>query len=332
MNMEEREYDKVLLDEATTIFKKVKSEISKVIVGQDEIIDGLFISILSEGHALLEGFPGLGKTMLVRSIADAFDLQFSRIQCTPDLLPADIIGTYILDVDPVTGKKTFRFEPGPIFANVILADEINRATPKTQSALLECMQERQATIGTQTVPMDRPFFVLATQNPLEMEGTYPLPEAQMDRFLMKLNVEYPKPEEELKIIDRFTTINETRISKSMSKDVLLRLQKMVRLVPVARETKEMVVDIVNATRPDSKNAKTVTKKFVEYGASPRASIGLILAAKARALLYGAKFVRKEDIIAVAKPVLRHRIILNFQGEAEGIKVDGIIDDIIKGVS
>ncbi len=330
--MEEREYDKVLLDEATTIFKKVKSEISKVIVGQDEIIDGLFISILSEGHALLEGFPGLGKTMLVRSIADAFDLQFSRIQCTPDLLPADIIGTYILDVDPVTGKKTFRFEPGPIFANVILADEINRATPKTQSALLECMQERQATIGTQTVPMDRPFFVLATQNPLEMEGTYPLPEAQMDRFLMKLNVEYPKPEEELKIIDRFTTINETRISKSMSKDVLLRLQKMVRLVPVARETKEMVVDIVNATRPDSKNAKTVTKKFVEYGASPRASIGLILAAKARALLYGAKFVRKEDIIAVAKPVLRHRIILNFQGEAEGIKVDGIIDDIIKGVS
>jgi MoxR-like ATPase len=284
------------------------------------VIEQILIALLSNGHALIESYPGLGKTLTVSTLAKVTDLKFSRIQCTPDLMPSDITGTYI--VEEHDGKKAFRFEKGPIFANIVLADEINRASPKTQSAMLECMQERQVTVGNETHLLDKPFFVLATQNPIEMEGTYPLPEAQLDRFLMKILVDYPAPSDEKAIIDRYTGNILPAVKPVIKKETLIALQQLTREVPISEEIKQYVINIVTATR----NAK---QHHIEYGASPRASIGLILAAKARALIHSRNYVSKEDIEAMAYPVLRHRIILTFESERRGITKDQVIAEILK---
>ena len=301
-------------------FNNVTKEISKVIVGQEEVIEQILVAILCDSNALLESYPGLGKTTLIKTISDVLDLKFSRIQNTPDLMPSDIIGTYVIEEEK--GKKVFKFRQGPIFANIVLADEINRATPKTQSALLEAMQEKQVTVGNHTFELDKPFFVLATQNPIDQEGTYPLPEAQTDRFLLKILIGYPNFDDEMKIIQRFTKIAEkTNINTLLSKDSLKLLQNLARQVPIADDIKKKALEIVTKTRnlPD----------LIEYGASPRASIGLILAAKARALIKGRKFVSAKDIEEMAFPILRHRIVLNFKAEREGKTSDDVIREIMK---
>jgi len=306
---------------AGRIFKTFFEEIGNVIVGQNRVIEQIVIAILCEGHALVESNPGLGKTLMISTVSKAMNLKFSRIQCTPDLMPSDITGTNV--IEEKDNRKEFRFAPGPIFANVVLSDEINRASPKTQSAMLEAMQEQQVTVGNDTFLLDRPFFVLATQNPIEMEGTYPLPEAQLDRFLLKILVDYPSYEEEMEIINRYTKSEVPKISRGLDKDTLLDLQKLTRLVPISEELKQRALSIVSMTRKD--------KEHIEYGASPRASIGLILAAKARALIEGRNFVSKEDIDYMAYPVLRHRLILTFEAERKGMTHDQAIEDIIKKV-
>jgi len=301
-------------------FSNVAKEISKIIVGQEDVVEQILIAILCDANALLESYPGLGKTTLVKTIAEVLDLKFSRIQSTPDLMPSDIIGTYVIEEEK--GKKSFRFQKGPVFANVILADEINRATPKTQSALLEAMQEQQVTVGNQTMKLDTPFFVLATQNPIDMEGTYPLPEAQVDRFLLKVLVDYPTFDDEMEIINRFTKAKATvKIRTLLSKDSLKLLQNLTRQVPIADDIKKRALEVVTKTRTE--------KDLIEYGASPRASIGLILAAKAKALVNGRKYVSAKDIEKMAYPVLRHRIILNFKAEREGKTPDDVIREIMK---
>ncbi len=304
------------------VFENLHKEIGKVVVGQRDVIEQTLIAMLCNGNALLEGYPGLAKTLAIRTLSQIMDLKFSRIQNTPDLMPSDITGTYI--IEEVSGKRNFKFQPGPVFANVVLADEINRATPKTQSALLEAMQEKQVTVGTETYKLDEPFFVLATQNPIEQEGTYPLPEAQSDRFLLKIKVVYPTKEEEAKIIDRFTSEEkEVRLRALLNKNNILSMQQHVRQVPVANDIKKRVLDIVTATREN--------KNLIQYGASPRASIGLILAAKARALINGRNHVSNEDINVMAYPVLRHRIILNFEAERKGLSPDNAIKQILEHV-
>lgn len=304
-----------------TIFKGLYDEIGKVIVGQGEAVEQMLIAILCNSHALVESNPGLAKTLTISTISKALDLKFSRIQCTPDLMPSDITGTYI--VEDVGGKKQYRFEAGPVFANIVLADEINRASPKTQSALLEAMQEKQVTVGTNTFPLDKPFFILATQNPIEMEGTYPLPEAQLDRFLIKILMDYPTFEDENEIVDRYTQNIMPQVKNVVTKNEVIELQKLTRDVPIAEDIKTRAIKIVTSTREKGEN--------IEYGASPRASIGLILAAKARALIKGRNYVSKEDIDAMAYPVLRHRIILTFESERKGMTTDSVISDILKNV-
>jgi MoxR-like ATPase len=281
----------------------------------------MMIAILCNSHALVESNPGLAKTLTISTISKALDLKFNRIQCTPDLMPSDITGTYI--IEDVGGKKQFRFEPGPVFANIVLADEINRASPKTQSAMLEAMQEKQVTVGNKTYLLDKPFFILATQNPIEMEGTYPLPEAQLDRFLLKILMTYPTFEDENEIVNRYTKNITPAVRSVVSKAEVLELQKLTRDVPIAEDIKIRAIKIVEATRAKSDN--------IEYGASPRASIGIILAAKARALMRGRNFVSKEDIDAMAYPVLRHRVILTFEAERKGMTTDQVIADILKNV-
>jgi MoxR-like ATPase len=301
-------------------FSNVTKEIEKVIVGQEDVIEQIMVAILCDGNALLESYPGLGKTTMVKTLANVLDLKFGRIQNTPDLMPSDIIGTYVIEEDK--GKKMFRFQKGPIFANIILADEINRATPKTQSAMLEAMQEKQVTVGNQTFELERPFFVLATQNPIDMEGTYPLPEAQVDRFLLKILVSYPKFDDELEIINRYTKSDKIpEVHTLLSKESLVLLQNLARQVPIADDIKKRALEIVAKTRSN--------KDLIEYGASPRASIGLILAAKAKALIDGRKYVSAKDIEDMAYPVLRHRIILNFKAEREGKTPDDIIRQLMK---
>jgi MoxR-like ATPase len=301
-------------------FSNITKEISKVIVGQEEVVEQILISILCDSNALLESYPGLGKTTMIKTIASVMDLQFSRVQGTPDLMPSDVLGTYLIDEDK--GKKIFRFQKGPIFSNIVLVYEINRATPKTQSALLEAMQEKQVTIGNQTFPLDRPFFVLATQNPIDMEGTYPLPEAQVDRFLLKIMVNYPTFDDETEIVNRFTkALAKTDINSMLSKESVVLLQNLTRQVPIADDIKKRALQIVEKTR--------TRKDLVEYGASPRASIGIIMAAKAKALISGRKFVSEKDIEEMAFPVLRHRIILNFKAEREGKTTDDVIREILK---
>ena len=301
------------------IFDELQKESSKVIVGQQDAIEQILTCILCDGNALLEGYPGLAKTLMVRTLAQLMDLKFSRIQNTPDLMPSDITGTYI--IEETSGKRQFKFQPGPIFANVVLADEINRATPKTQSALLEAMQEKQVTVGTNTFKLDLPFFVLATMNPIEQEGTYPLPEAQADRFLLKISVTYPSYEQELQIVDRFAAeLKDQKLKVMLNKNHLLTLQGLTRQVPIANDIKQRAVKIVLATRQN--------KEIIQYGASPRASIGLILAAKARALVQGRNHVSNDDLNFLAYPILRHRIILNFEAERKGISKDDAIKQIL----
>jgi MoxR-like ATPase len=307
------------------VFDSLARELANRIVGQKEIIEGVLVALFAGGHVLLEGVPGLGKTMLVRTLADAMHLKFSRIQFTPDLMPADIVGTNII-VEDEHGRKRFRFEAGPIFANILLADEINRATPKTQSALLEAMQENSVTVGGTRHSVEQPFLVLATQNPLEMEGTYPLPEAQLDRFFFKLKVAYPTSDELHTILDRTTSKDTPDVRKVVRE--ILTLRRLVREVPIAREIQEHAVKIVLATHPENANAAPLAKQYVRYGASPRGAQALILAGKIFALLDNRYHVARGDIAKAALPALRHRIILNFEGEAEGKTPDEVIGEIL----
>jgi len=305
----------------------IEEAVGQVIVGQRDLIRGTLITLLAGGNALLEGVPGLGKTVLVRTIAEAIDCRFSRIQFTPDLMPADIVGTHIISEDD-GGRRAFRFEPGPIFANLVLADEINRATPKTQSALLEAMQEKNVTVARTTHRLEAPFFVLATQNPLEMEGTYPLPEAQLDRFFFKIEVPYPTIEELVTIADRTTGVGQTRLSPVADGAAIVAMQELARAVPIARHVTEAAARLTRATHPDDPNAPDEVRRYVRYGASPRAMQALILAGKITALLDGRYNVAVDDLHAVAYPVLRHRLILGFEAQAEGVTADMVIGTVL----
>ncbi|MBN2330153.1 MAG: MoxR family ATPase [Candidatus Omnitrophica bacterium] len=311
-------------------FIHLRQEIGKVIVGNEDIIDGALICLFAGGHALLEGVPGLGKTLLVRTMSQALDLQFSRIQFTPDLMPADIIGTNMID-QADSGRRQFRFEKGPVFANVVLADEINRATPKTQSALLEAMQEHRVTSGGQTYTLEQPFVVLATQNPLEMEGTYPLPEAQLDRFMLKLIVESPTREELTEVLKRTTDREDPTPEVIMDGSQVREMRSLCREVPIAAHVRDYAVRCVLATHPGGEHATALSNQYVRYGASPRGAQALILAGKIKALLDDRYNVSFDDIRSILKSALRHRIILNFEGEAEGITTDRILDDILENV-
>jgi len=314
------------LETAQTVFSRLKEAIKRVIVGHQSVIEATLIALLCRGNLLLEGVPGLGKTLLVRTLAGALGLRFSRIQFTPDLMPADIVGTDIITEDG--GKRRFTYAPGPIFANVVLADEINRATPKTQSALLEAMEERTVTVGKTTYPLEEPFIVLATQNPIEMEGTYPLPEAQVDRFLLKAAVGYPTLDELITIAERNTEGEGLRLPQPVAtgKEILTARQ-VVREIPIGEGLRRYVARLVLATHPQSPFATPKVKEFVEYGASPRAAIAVIMGAKAHAFLAGEVNVRRVDIEAVFHPALVHRLILNFKGEAEGINVSDLVTEV-----
>ena len=319
------------LEQFSEIVQAIEREVKRVIVGQDEVVRSVLICILSGRHALLEGVPGLGKTMLIRTMADALELKFSRIQFTPDMQPADITGTDILEETEDGRTKVRRFQPGPVFANLLLADEINRATPKTQSALLEAMQERTVTVSNRSYTLEAPFFVLATQNPLEMEGTYPLPEAQLDRFMFKVNVFYPSVDELIAILDRTTGAETPQASKVADGKQVMALGQLALNTPIARHVSEFVARLIVATHPDDNSAPEIVKKFVRYGASPRGAQALILGGKIHALLEGRFNVAFEDIEAVAAPALRHRILLNFEGMAEGVTTDMIIRDVLRSV-
>ncbi|MBN1579110.1 MAG: MoxR family ATPase [Anaerolineae bacterium] len=311
---------------------RIEAEISRVIVGQKAIVRHVLIGLIAGGHVLLEGVPGLGKTMLVRTLADALELQFSRIQFTPDLMPADIVGTDILEEDEQSGARTFRFQPGPVFSNLVLADEINRATPKTQSALLEAMQEHHVTVSKTTYTLPAPFFVLATQNPIEMEGTYPLPEAQLDRFTFKLNVRFPAADELTEILNRTTQQVEPKAGKAATGETILAMGELARGVAIASHVNEYAVRLLLATHPDNEHAPAAVRRFVRYGASPRGAQAMILGSKIGVLLGERYNVSFEDLQAMAFPALRHRIILNFEGEAEGISTDDVIGEIVKRVT
>ncbi|MBN8585997.1 MAG: AAA family ATPase [Ignavibacteria bacterium] len=309
-------------------FTELKSEVAKVIVGQDAIVDQIIIAILARGHCLLVGVPGLAKTLLVKTLADVLELKFSRIQFTPDLMPSDIIGTEILEDNRTTGSKNFKFIHGPVFANMVLADEINRTPPKTQSALLEAMQEHKVTAAGTTYTLDEPFFVLATQNPIEHEGTYPLPEAQLDRFMFNIWLDYPSISEEMDIIKYTTSMYSPKLNIVLKKDEITMLQELVKRVPVSDNVIEYTVNLVNRTRPAGANAQKYIKDWLEWGAGPRASQYLILGAKTNAILSGRYSPEIEDVKKVAKPVLRHRLITNFNAEADGIKTTDIIEKLL----
>jgi MoxR-like ATPase len=306
----------------------LQEELGKVIVGQQRVIEELLIAIFSRGHCLMQGVPGLAKTLLVSTLASAMDLSYQRIQFTPDLMPSDITGTDILQEDPETGRRRFEFQKGPIFANLLLADEINRTPPKTQAALLQAMQERQVTVGSRTLNLPEPFFVLATQNPIEQEGTYPLPEAQLDRFMFMVTVHYPTREEELEVLRRTTGAAAEAVERVISGAEILRLQEIVRRVPVGDHVFHFVLDVIRMTRPNEPGASDFVRHWLSWGAGPRAGQFMILAGKARALMRGRLYVTIEDIEAVAAPALRHRIVPNFNAEAEGITVEQIIEKVL----
>jgi len=306
-------------------------EVHKLIVGQDEVIEQILLAIFCRGHCLMVGVPGLAKTALVNTLGKALNLRFSRIQFTPDLMPSDITGTDIIQEDPESGRRKTEFLPGPIFNNLLLADEINRTPPKTQAALLEAMQEHRVTVGSKTYKLPEPFFVLATQNPIEQEGTYPLPEAQLDRFMFLVKVGYPSREEEINIMRRTTSAYSAKVSPVFSAEELSGLQEIVRKVPVADHVYAFAVDLVRSTRISEGYAAPEVKRWLDWGAGPRASQYLLLGAKARALLHGRFHATVEDIVAIAKPVLRHRMVLNFAAESEGLTTDIIIERILEGV-
>jgi MoxR-like ATPase len=310
-------------------YERLKGEIHKVIVGHEEIVDQVLVCLFAGGHVLLEGVPGLGKTLLVRTLAQALDLTFKRIQFTPDLMPTDITGTEVIQDDPVTRQRLFKFLPGPIFAHIVLADEVNRATPKTQSALLEGMQEGQVTVSGVSHRLPGPFFVLATQNPIEMEGTYPLPEAQLDRFLFKLRIRYPAIEELNQIVDRTTRAQEPSTEQVFSGEEVVGFRELVREVPIATHVRNFASLAVMATHPQWEGAPDVTRKYLRYGASPRAAQALVLGGKVLALRAGRFNVSLDDLKAIALPALRHRIIMNFEGEAEGIDSDRLILEVLE---
>ncbi|MDG1499093.1 MAG: MoxR family ATPase [Planctomycetota bacterium] len=319
------------LENLRTAHNKLKTELAKVIVGQDEVIEQLLLAILARGHCLLVGVPGLAKTLLISSLSEALELDFNRIQFTPDLMPSDITGTELLAIDPESGARNFRFAPGPVFTNVLLADEINRTPPKTQAALLESMVEKQVSAAGKRHPLPDPFFVLATQNPIEQEGTYPLPEAQLDRFLFMVRVDYPDIEEEREILRRTTGQVESSIDKVLGAEELLAIQEAVRSVPVADSILDYALALTRGTRVRGGTQLPFITQYVNWGAGPRASQALIIAAKARAALKGRDHVAIEDVKAVAHPVLRHRIVLNFSASAEGFTADDLIDRLLREV-
>ncbi|HLN01457.1 MAG TPA: MoxR family ATPase [Bryobacteraceae bacterium] len=329
-------YNKVVaqdarLEQAVSRLNQVRSEIGKVIVGQDDVVEGVLICLIAAGHVLLEGVPGLGKTTLLRTMARALQLKYSRIQFTPDLMPADIVGSMIIEADD-RGSKSLRFQPGPIFANLVLADEINRATPKTQSALLEAMQERTVTSGNTTHELEAPFLVMATQNPIEMEGTYPLPEAQLDRFLMKVLVRYPSRDELNRIVERTIQNQQEQVKAVLDRDEILEVRSVCREVLVAPHVQEFAIRLVMATQPEHAEADELAKKYIRYGSSPRGAQALVECGRVRALMKGRYHLSVEDIDAVAAAVLRHRIILNFDAHADGQTPDTILTSIISGVA
>jgi MoxR-like ATPase len=321
--------DVEVVQQLNEAYKKIKSEIAKVIVGQDKIIEEMLIALFARGHCLLVGVPGLAKTLLIKTLAQVLDLKFSRIQFTPDLMPSDITGTEVIEENISTGEKFFKFVKGPIFANIILADEINRTPPKTQSALLEAMQEYRVTAGGQTYELEQPFFVLATQNPIEMEGTYPLPEAQLDRFMFNIWIDYPNFDEEVEIVRKTTSMYQPDVSKVLKREEILELQDLVRKVPVADNVIEYAVKLVTMTRPNLNGSPDFIKRWISWGAGPRASQYLILGAKARAVLDGRYTPTIDDVRAVALPVLRHRLVTNFNAEADGVSTVDIIEKLLK---
>lgn len=329
MNVDLKATEKAATDLVTSL-NDLKQEIKKVIVGQEETIDQLLITFLAGGHALLEGVPGLAKTLMIRTLSDAIDLKFRRIQFTPDLMPSDIIGTEVLEEDHTTGKRIFKFNKGPVFANIILADEINRTSPKTQAALLEAMQEFEVTYAGVTYPLERPFFILATQNPIEQAGTFPLPEAQLDRFLLYIKVSYPTAAEELSILESTTGKKKATIQHVISGVQIAEAQKLVREVHINADLIELVSNIVRATRP-AQTETSYVKEWVRWGAGPRAGQAMILTAKARALLRGNFAVTTEDIHHVAYPVLRHRILMNFKAESEGVTSDDVTKHLVQSI-
>ena len=329
-------YNKVVatdarLELAISKLNEVRYEIAKVIVGQQDVVEGVIICLIASGHVLLEGVPGLGKTTLLRTMARALQLKYSRIQFTPDLMPADIVGSMIMETSE-RGSKSLRFQPGPIFANLVLADEINRATPKTQSALLEAMQERTVTSGNTTHELEAPFLVMATQNPIEMEGTYPLPEAQLDRFLMKILVRYPSRDELNRIVERTIQTTEEQVNAVMDRDAIMEVKSVCREVLVAPHVQEFAIQLVMATQPEQTEAHELSKKYIRYGSSPRGAQALVECGRVRALMRGRYHLSIEDIDAVASAVLRHRIILNFDAHADGQTADTILNAIIRGVA
>ena len=326
--MTETQKDLAVLEELAKARQSFFSEVGKVVIGQQEILDHILIALLARGHSLIVGVPGLAKTLIIKTLSDVLDLSFKRIQFTPDLMPSDITGTELIDVDQNTGQRSFRFYQGPIFANIVLADEINRTPPKTQAALLEAMQEHKVTAGGKTYDLDEPFFVLATQNPIEQEGTYPLPEAQLDRFMFNLNIEYPSTEDEVSIVRETTTPEIQSLNAVITKFEIATYQDLVRRVPVADNVVEYAVKLVGATRPNSSTAPEFIQQSVDWGAGPRASQYLVLGAKAKAILDGRPSPNINDIQSLALPILRHRVLPNFNAEAEGLKVEDILNRLL----
>ena len=320
--------DLQLLEKLIDFQNRFLNEIGKSIIGQKDVLDHILIALLCKGHTLIIGVPGLAKTLMIKSMADLLDLTFSRIQFTPDLMPSDITGTEVLEEDQTSGKRAFRFFKGPIFGNIILADEINRTPPKTQAALLEAMQEHKVTAAGNTYDLEEPFFVLATQNPIEQEGTYPLPEAQLDRFMFNILIDYPSRKDEISIVQTTTNVTDTSLNKVISREEILEYQGLVRRVPVAENVIEYAVDLVNATRP-GENSKDFINEWIDWGAGPRASQYLILGAKAKAVLDSRPTAEIDDVKALALPVLRHRVLPNFNAEAEGMKVNDILKKLIE---
>jgi MoxR-like ATPase len=320
--------DLQLLEKLADVQNRFFNEIGKSIIGQKDVLDHILIALLCKGHTLIVGVPGLAKTLMIKSMADLLDLNFSRIQFTPDLMPSDITGTEVLEEDQTSGKRAFRFFKGPIFGNIILADEINRTPPKTQAALLEAMQEHKVTAAGNTYELEEPFFVLATQNPIEQEGTYPLPEAQLDRFMFNILIDYPSRKDEVSIVQTTTGVTDTSLNKVISREEILEYQSLVRRVPVAENVIEYAVDLVSATRP-GENSKDFINEWIDWGAGPRASQYLILGAKTRAVLDNRPTAEIDDVKALALPVLRHRVLPNFNAEAEGMKVNDILKKLIE---